>query len=484
MQGALLRSGKYDGFIALGDTGQPVHKAALQIIAALERRAPDLAQFLAIPKSNEQGDVFDWYSPLPGEVISWNSASDDERNQARQLLEGFRSQVGNISQTLADNGKKSGQGDQIIFGKLLGLSSHAPDKEFIYLVQQDERLQPVLTFWGFVSHEADRHKEPLFFLNERPARPLERPATAVTPPTPAMTAAPSLTPPPTPASTTVVTKRRKGWARFWWLLPLLLLLLLPFLLKYCAPSVRLPMLSGKLPSLSAPDLNVPTPNLRLPKANLGQGVSTPEPALASAPSTPNLPDLQPEPTPAPALPEMQPDPEPTTPALPEMPSNPAPPELPEVEPIISAEPAPVEPVTSAEPPQLPASAEPAVANQSLFIPPDIGEGPADFLNGNYRAGAGIMDARTARPLRLKYNFEKGQGQVTIERSDGSSCSGPVKAAMHNGSLGIHSQGQASCTDGSTYDMPQVTCQPGAQSIADCTGSYGDTQFPMSMRREE
>lgn len=477
MQGALLRSGKYDGFIALGDTGQPVHKAALQIIAALERRAPDLARFLAIPKSNEQGDVFDWYSPLHGEVIPWNSASDDERSQATQLLEGFRSQVGNISQSLADNGKKSGQGDQIIFGKLLGLSSHAPSSEFLYLVEQNERLQPVLTFWGFVSHEADRHKDPLFFLNERPARPPELPATPTTPLAPAMTAAPQPTPLPATASATVVTKRRSGWARFWWLLPLLLLLLLPFLLKYCAPSVRLPTLSGKLPSLSAPDLSVPTPNLRLPKVNLGQGFKTPEPALPSAPSTPNLPEVQPGP--APALPDMQPEPEPMAPALPEMPSSPVqPPELPEVEPITSAEPAPV------EPPQLPATAEPAVANQPLFLPPDIGEGPADFLNGSYRAGAGIMDARTARPLRLKYNFEKGQGQVTIERSDGSSCSGPVKAAMHNGSLGIHSQGQASCTDGSTYDMPQVTCKPGAQSIADCAGSYGNTQFPMSMRREE
>ena len=41
---------------------------------------------------------------------------------------------------------------------------------------------------------------------------------------------------------------------------------------------------------------------------------------------------------------------------------------------------------------------------------------------------------------------------------------------------------SSCADGSNYDMPQVTCAQGAQSIADCTGSYGNERFPMSMRR--
>ncbi len=449
MQGALLRSGKYDGFIALGDTGQPVHKAALQIIAALERRAPDLARFLAIPKSNEQGDVLDWYSPLPGEVIPWSSASDDERSQATRQLEDFRSQVGSISQSLANNGKKSGQGDQIIFGKLLGLSSHAPANEFLYLVEQDDRLQPVLTFWGFVSHDADRYKDPLFFLNERPARPPELPAA------PVMAAVPPAT--PLPAAAAPVATRRSGWARFWWLLPLLLLLLLlPFLLSYCTPSVRIPLLSDKLPSLTTPDLRVTTPDLQLSTAGprLGHDLTTSAPEPALMPPVGSLPAAPPS---RPAEP---------IPTLPEIPApTPQPPELP------------------AEPVQPPATLEPVAANQPLFIPPDIGEGPADFLDGSYRAGAGIMDARTARPLRLKYDFQKGQGQVTIERSDGSSCSGPVNAAMHNGSLGIHSQGQASCTDGSTYDMPQVTCKPGAQSIADCTGSYGSTQFPMSMRRE-
>jgi len=68
MHGALLRTGKSDEFIAVGETGQPVHKAALQLIAALARKAPPMAGFLAVPKSNEQGSVIDWYSPVQGDV--------------------------------------------------------------------------------------------------------------------------------------------------------------------------------------------------------------------------------------------------------------------------------------------------------------------------------------------------------------------------------------------------------------------------------
>lgn len=126
--------------------------------------------------------------------------------------------------------------------------------------------------------------------------------------------------------------------------------------------------------------------------------------------------------------------------------------------------------------------KPAEPAEPLSIPEQAGNGPADFLNGDWRAGAGIQDRRTGKPLRLEYRFNDGKGEVTVRRPDGVTCSGPVAAAMNDGRLGIDSQGQAACADGSNYDMPQVTCAQGAQSIADCTGSYGNERFPMSMRR--
>jgi hypothetical protein len=117
----------------------------------------------------------------------------------------------------------------------------------------------------------------------------------------------------------------------------------------------------------------------------------------------------------------------------------------------------------------------------LSIPPDAADGAAKFLDGQYRAGAGIQDRRTGKPLRLEYQLKDGKGEVTVHQADGTKCSGPVSATMKGGSLAIDSQGQAVCADGSTYDMPKVNCRKGATTVADCTGGYGKDQFPMSMR---
>ncbi|MDO8403709.1 MAG: SrfA family protein, partial [Pseudomonas sp.] len=119
---------------------------------------------------------------------------------------------------------------------------------------------------------------------------------------------------------------------------------------------------------------------------------------------------------------------------------------------------------------------------ALSIPPDAADGAAKFLDGQYRAGAGIQDRRTGKPLRLEYQLKDGKGEVTVHQADGTKCSGPVSATMKGGSLAIDSQGQAVCGDGSTYDMPKVNCRKGATTVADCTGGYGKDQFPMSMRQ--
>ena len=144
--------------------------------------------------------------------------------------------------------------------------------------------------------------------------------------------------------------------------------------------------------------------------------------------------------------------------------------------------------TPPEPPQIPQEPQPApgptpqVPGEPLTIPADSPDGQADFLNGHYRAGAGIQDKNTGKSLRLEYQFKDGKGEVIVRKANGINCTGPVSAAMQSGSLAITSQGQAACSDGSSYDMPQVDCRQGAQSIADCTGVYEDKKFPISMRQ--
>ncbi|RMQ43452.1 hypothetical protein ALQ04_02051 [Pseudomonas cichorii] len=466
MHGALLRTGKSDEFIAVGETGQPVYKAALQLIAALTRKDPALVRFLAVPKSNEQGSVIDWYSPVPGDVVPWSSASEDEREDARIQLIRFKDAIADMSQALVQAGNKGGQSDQIIFGKLLGLVPHAPSESYLYLVQtsrtnadgQTEHYnQPVLSFWGFVQHEGDRHRDPLYFLTPRPARP-----------EPLLTPTPAASPAAVPPVATPDILVRPWWRRFWWLWPLLLLLLallLFGLLRGCVPGATLPVVNLTPPAI---DMSTATPDIRLDNPPVDSVIAsdTTLPVTegsAVADQQPQVPTEQPVPATPPAAPEAQ---APANEPVATEPTPPAPPELP-------AE----QPTANTQTPQTGTPGEP------LNIPPGSAEGPAEFLNGNYRAGAGIMDAKTSKPLRLEYAFEKGNGNVTIRRPDGVSCTGPVNAAMNGGNLGINSQDQANCTDGSRYDMPQVSCKPGAQSIADCQGNYGNTQFPMSMRRE-
>ncbi|BEG78500.1 hypothetical protein HBIAX_05604 [Achromobacter xylosoxidans] len=120
----------------------------------------------------------------------------------------------------------------------------------------------------------------------------------------------------------------------------------------------------------------------------------------------------------------------------------------------------------------------------MQIPTDAADGKADFLNGNWRAGAGIQDRDTGEPLRLHYQFTNGEGQVTLNRHNGVQCVAPVSAAMRKGSLLISNSTEAKCNDGGTFNMPLVQCKPTANNIAACDGNYGNERFPMAMSRAQ
>ncbi|WP_095057617.1 MULTISPECIES: SrfA family protein [unclassified Pseudomonas] len=450
MRGALLRSGKSGSFTALGETGQPVYRAALQLREAIRRKNPDLVDHLAIPQSDELGNQIDWYSALDGDVIPWSSATEEERAPARRQLEALKTALEELSQRflVTDSGEQQ-QGDKAVFGKLLKRVIHFPDENFVYLVQG----KPVLTFWGF-EHAGSGISDPLHCLYQVP---------------PAFTL-----PPVVEAPVVAPVVARPWWRRWWWwllLLPLLLLLLWLLLgLRGCVPIplVAVDLLpEGIVPvekQLEEPQLpgNVTTLNgVPVTGTVIGsttgtgtvvpgtQGVETPGVEGNEADAAPA--DLTKDPAKDPAAENKAAPPENKT----------APPD-----------------VTS---PEAEKSAA-AKAGPPLSIPPDVADGAAKFLDGQYNAGAGIQDRRTGKPLRLEYQLKDGKGQVTVHQADGSKCSGPVSATMKGGSLAIDSQGQAVCGDGSTYDMPKVNCRPGATTVADCTGGYGKDQFPMSMRQ--
>jgi hypothetical protein len=452
MQGALLRSGRSESFTALGETGQPVYRAALQLREAIRRKSATIVDHLAIPQSNELGNI-DWYSPIEGDVIPWSAATEAERTPARAQLEILKTALDELSaRFLAADGDQP-LGDKAVFGKLLKRVIHFPDQDFVYLVNGT----PVLTFWGFENANADRSLSPLHCLYPpaAPAAPILEPVAPIAPP-------------PLPPVVEVV-RRPAWWRRWWWLLPLLLLLLLLLLfgLRSCAPNVAIPGLSA-LPGFDLPKV----PVIEVPRANVdvGNGValdnSAPAVPAGGVPALAGPAAADPAAAPAPAAAPPAAEPAVTSAPTPEAPAP---------------DPAPTPPTLPAPAPAAPGAAAP-VANQPLSIPADASNGVADFLNGQWRAGAGIQDRRTGKPLRLEYQFKNGQGDVTVHRADGVACSGPVAAAMNAGSLSIDSKGQAACADGSNYDMPKITCKQGAQTAADCTGGYANEQFPLSMRQ--
>lgn len=128
MQGALLRSGKSESFTALGETGQPVYRAALHLLEAIRRKNPTLVEHLAIPQSDELGNKIDWYSSVEGDVIPWSAATEEERAPARLQLEALHAALMQLSERFLGADSVQQQGDKAVFGKLLKRVVHFPDE--------------------------------------------------------------------------------------------------------------------------------------------------------------------------------------------------------------------------------------------------------------------------------------------------------------------------------------------------------------------
>lgn len=481
MRGVLLRSGKSEQFTALGETGQPVYRAALQLREAIRRKNPDhpdLVEHLAIPKTDELGSNIDWYSERPGDVIPWSSATEEERAPARAQLEVLERKIADLSNELLGldangqpvPGRKPGaQGDRTVFGKLLTCVVPFPDENYVYLVDG----KPVLTFWGFIHAGAERSRQPLHCLYPTTAKAADPVAPAPVAP---------LAPPPAAVPVAREVVKRSWWRYLFWLLPLLLLLaFLLFGLRGCWPGLGfggLPQIDLSKGGMSSPDPTTttqPSGNRVLavdqgPVVGNGKGLSRPEGGAVAAGQNLSGAD-QAGSTEAPAnnaseanaVPAAEPQ---SDAAAASEPGNQPPAQIPPEQ-------------TPAAPPELPADAQQQPSD--VVIPTDAGNGAADFLNGKWN-GAGLQEVGSAKSLRLNYDIQNGKGQATVRRADGVRCSAPVAATMNAGTLSIDSEGQAACADGSNYEIPQVNCKPGAHDITHCAGNYGANDFPMQMKQ--
>lgn len=502
IQGPLLRTGHNSSFKALGETGYPVFKMAFQLREAIYRldAGRDLARHLAIPQNDQGGDRTDWYSSFPGDVIPWNGASETERASARQQFSEFQIAVLALSEQLLNAGQSGVGGDRRVFAQLLKSVVHFPDYDFLYLVNG----VLVITFWGFI-HPSGEQSNPMHWL-EPSSMPMNIPLAATAQPV-TQTAVP-LASVDRPIVTTGNRTRCWNWRwLLWLLLGLLLLALLLGLLRGCTPSLSLRALPGvKTPDVPAnhagnhpvSDLSATIPtDLNVPKLTGENSASissseivqaAPGKATDITPSTTgpavdaNNPasDIRPpvnviEATNAPKssdpVSSTHSDTQPANPNV-----EPTNPDVQSTDPVVdnSQSPQPAV-VPNTTPPAIPSQGEP------LTFPPTLPNGPAQFLNGQWRVNGGIQDKLTGRPLQLQYNFEQGTGTVSVRQSSGVTCQGPATGNMLQGALSISNPEQMKCSDGSNFIVPNIQCKSPASGHADCVGSNdGDKSFPIRM----
>lgn len=453
----LLRSGFLDDFQGVGENGQAVFDSALQIRETLRLRKQPLEECLAIPQLNDDGDRVDWYAPVTGEVVSWAAADDDERRRALRLLGSAVASARALSQRCLQSEKTAQQ----LFGALLAKALQFPAANHVYLVGG----MPVITFWGFVNlnqsvrddvldclEEEERREpeiilpppepeeapEPARLILSEPDAPLLAPqpvapapapqpvADPVPEPTPAPVAAPASVAAPAPAVVPEPVRKRRSP----WLLPLAAAVALAVGAPFAWQQLHTD--TAMKPAVSVAEIKA----VEIAPAPV-KTVDAPAPV---APVTPQ---------PAPALP------------------------------LAAAQ------VTALEEPPRPEAAPVDIPKAVMVM--DAGQvkaGSTRFLDGAWRVTVDVNDPVTGTPPALRYELKNNKGTVRITRGDRVTCRAELYAGLHqSGTLMIKSRGNARCSDGSRYPVPEVACKAGDQDVAQCTGRYDEkTVLPLTFKK--
>ncbi|EPT0356669.1 SrfA family protein [Enterobacter cloacae subsp. dissolvens] len=445
MAKTLLRSGNLDDFQAVGGGGQAVFESALQIREALRlRKQQAIVDCLAIPQVNDGADRVDWYSPVEGSVTSWKTANEDDRFRALRYLENTLASVESLSKKCLQSPKTAQQ----LFGSLLSKAFQFPGENFLYLVDG----KPVIAFWGFVNLNENARDDVLDCLREslipEPAPVVIEDPEPEPEPTPAVTfehadepliapatvvritpedlyepePAPVVAPPveePTPAP--VVKKRRLPL----WSLPVAAVIV---------AAIAAPLLwSKQAPSTAPAPAATPAPQ---------PVVIAPKPIKAVEPLAMNLPLHQAEVVESKA---KEPDPAPVSAPV-----------------VIAA---------------IPKDAMVMEANQ-------VKAGSTRFLNGTWRAILDVKDPVTGKPPSLRYQIQNNKGFARVVHGDNVVCRVEIFSGLHStGELMIKSRGNARCTDGSRYPMPEVSCKAGTSDVAECRARYdANTVVPLTFKK--
>ena len=441
MAKTLLRSGNLDDFQAVGGGGQAVFESALQIREALRlRKQQAIVDCLAIPQVNDGGDRVDWYSPVDGAVSSWKAAEEDERYRALRYLENTLASVESLSKKCLQSPKTAQQ----LFGSLLSKTFQFPGENFLYLVDG----KPVLCFWGFVNLNENARDDVLDCLREslipEPAPVVIDDPEPEPEPTPVITFEQADEPLVTPATNVRITEDD--------------------LYEPEPPRVIVPPVTQEpVPEIVPKKRRVPLWSLPV-AAVIVAAIATPLLWPKQAPSA--------EPVAVPAAPvAIAPKPiKPVEQLAMNLPLHQA--EV--LEPKVQAPVEKPEPVVIAA---IPKDAMVMEANQ-------VKAGSTRFLNGTWRALLDVKDPVTGKPPSLRYQIQNNKGTARVVHGDNIVCRVEVFSGLHsNGELLIKTRGNARCTDGSRYPMPEVACKAGTSDVAECSARYdANTVVPLTFKK--
>ncbi|EEQ08191.1 SrfA family protein [Yersinia bercovieri] len=445
----ILRSGYLNELTALGENGQTIFDSALQIRETLRLRKQKIVlDCLAIPQLNDAEEKVDWYAPFEGAITPWASASQDQRQHALRYLENCLATSSTISQRCLHAEKTAVQ----LFGSLMTKALQFPASQYIYLVAD----KPVITFWGFVNLGDSAREDVLecLSLSELPdveiADPV-KPSLATTvveeadedededeeyladpEPTRVTLSQPEM-PLLSPVVATVVAKPippsasesspEKSRALRPRLMPKIIALVSLFVIAPLAYSYLAAVFPSLFTQSESPDAFIPT--IEAPIAPMIQLTNT----------------------------------------LPLQPAQVVPP-----------------PVVVKPPVNTPEREQSKPAKNALVLPAEaVKAGSTKFLNGAWRATIDVKDPLTGKPPSLRYQINNNSGTVRTMHGDNVTCKSDIQLGlMPSGNLSIKSRGQAKCSDGSRYPIPDIICTQPLSGVAQCTGSYaGDTVVPIT-----
>ncbi|HAT3706931.1 TPA: ssrAB-activated protein [Citrobacter freundii] len=432
MAKTLLRSGNLDDYQAVGGGGQAVFDSALQIRETLRlRKQQAMVDCLAIPQINDNGDRVDWYSPIEGKAVAWKAADEEARFRALRYLGSTLENAAALSRKSLQSGKTSLQ----LFGSLLEKAIQFPGENHVFLVDG----KPVITFWGFVNLNENPRDDVLDCLRLADIPPVvtvaEPEQEEEIPPgiTFAEADAPLLTP--------VVE-----------------------LAKPAEPEPQPPVIVNE-PEVTPP-LAQEKPARRLPLWSLPVAAviiaaivgpllwkqQTTQPVPAAAAVEVAKIDMAPLPALASALPLHRAE---VTPAAKK--------EKPVEGPVVIA--------------AIPKDALVMDANQ-------MKAGTTRFLNGNWRVMVDVKDPVSGKAPSLRYQIQANKGTARVVHGDNIVCRAEIFSGLHqSGELMIKSRGNARCTDGSRYPMPEITCKAGTNDVAACTARYDDHgEIPLTIKK--